>query len=67
MERSVDDDELVKLHPYPPSFCHSSLPWAQLGSAVRWLQPSSFYLGRILSAETPGDVPGETGEKAQRS
>lgn len=67
MERNVDADELVKPPLYPLSFCHSSFPCAHLGNAVRWLQPFCFLLGRILSAETPGDKPGEMGEEPQRS
>lgn len=63
MEGSVDDEELLKLHLYPLSFRGSSFPCAHLGNAVRWLQPSSLLLGRILSAETPG----ETDEKPQGS
>lgn len=51
MQRSVDDEELGKPHLYPLSFCHSSFPCAHLGNAVRWLQPSCFLLGRILSAD----------------
>lgn len=67
MERSVDDDELLKPPLYPLSFSGSWFLYAHLGNAVRWLQPSCLLLGRILSADTPGDIPGKMGEEPQRS
>lgn len=54
----MDDDELGKPCLCSLRFCHSSFPCAHLGDAVRWLQHSCFLLGRILSAETSGDVAG---------
>lgn len=67
MERSLDDDELLKPPLYPLSFSGSSFLYAHLGNAVRLLQPSCLLLGRILSADTPGDIPGKMGEEPQRS
>lgn len=63
MERRVDDDELVKPHPYPPSFCHSSLPWEGCEVAAAFL----FLSGEDSQCRNSWGCTWGNGEKAQRS
>lgn len=61
--RGVDDDELVKPHPYPPSFCHSSLPWEGCEVAAAFL----FLSGEDSQCRNSWGCTWGNGEKAQRS